>query len=265
MASEDTSAYPIQRLREQATALEAALTVCLAKPAPRAVHRLRTSTRRIEAQLLLLDQLKGLPRHRREAEKLRKWLKKLRGLAGTVRDFDVQRKLISSQLTPKTAADARRLRSDLKKQRDNEAEALVGVLERRSSKVSLAMERLLEVLKPAEDLEVPATQLVELARGWFARNHRRAASTEKQLHTTRKVAKLVRYIAEGAPESARAKKLAKDFENIQQAGGEWHDWLQLAGVAGDEFKKDHPLVQVFEHECGKSYGAYCRKLAKLEP
>jgi CHAD domain-containing protein len=262
MASEDTSAYPVETLREQATALEAALIVCRANPAPKAVHRLRTSTRRIEAQLLLLDQLRGLPRRRRESEKLQKHLKKLRRFAGKVRDFDVQRKLIAAQSTPKTATDARRLRSRLKKQRDKEAAVLVDLLERRSAKVSAALERLLAALEPVEHLKLPATQLVELAWGWFERKRRRV-STEQQLHTTRKEAKLVRYIAEGVPDSARAKKLARDFEAVQQAGGEWHDWLQLAGVAGDELEESHVLMQTFKRRCVLSLRRYRSKLKRI--
>jgi CHAD domain-containing protein len=243
--------------------LEAALTACLAKPAPKAVHRLRTSTRRIEGQLLLLKQLRGLPEHRRESEKLKKRLKKLRDMAGKVRDVDVQLKLIAAQTTPRTAADARHLRSRLRGQREKEAEALVELLDRRAKKVSAALERLLDALKPVEDLEVSAGQLVELARDSFARKYR-PATTEPQLHALRKLAKLIRYIAEGAPDSARARKIATAFEDVQQAGGEWHDWLQLAESAGGELAEDRPLVQVFKRERDKSVGIYRSKFTKLE-
>ena len=88
----DAVTYPVQVLREHTVALEAALSVCLAHPTHKPVHRLRTETRRIEAQLLLLAELPEMPKHRTEADRLRKSLRRLRRAAGVVRDLDVQRR-----------------------------------------------------------------------------------------------------------------------------------------------------------------------------
>src|ERR1017187_7315792 len=91
------SAHPIQVLRDATTSLDAAILLCLADPEKSAVHRLRTTTRRIEAQLALLSMLPGLPPHEDEQRKVLRLIKKLRRSAGKVRDIDVQRDLIRDQ------------------------------------------------------------------------------------------------------------------------------------------------------------------------
>jgi CHAD domain-containing protein len=102
MASDVSS--PVQVLREHTRALEAALSVCLADPGHKAVHRLRTETRRVEAQLVLLQQMAAIPEHRDEATALLKELKRLRRAAGEVRDLDVQRKMLEAYEEPQHAA-----------------------------------------------------------------------------------------------------------------------------------------------------------------
>ena len=48
-------ARPVQALQDHASALEAAITLALVEATPKAVHKLRTESRRIEAVL-------GLPK-----------------------------------------------------------------------------------------------------------------------------------------------------------------------------------------------------------
>lgn len=92
--------FPVQVLREHTTALEAAISVCMADPDHKPVHKLRTETRRVEAELVLLAQLAEVPEHRGETNGLLKQLKKLRRAAGKVRDLDVQRKLLDEFADP---------------------------------------------------------------------------------------------------------------------------------------------------------------------
>ncbi len=94
MGQTEPSAYPIRTLREHVTALEGAIMLVLVDSKKDSVHRLRTSTRRIEAQLELLSLLPDLPDYRRAAKKVRRPLKELRRAAGLVRDLDVQRGLV---------------------------------------------------------------------------------------------------------------------------------------------------------------------------
>ena len=82
MMQTSPAATPVEQLREQAKRLEAALSVGVATPTTKAVHELRSSTRRVEAQLELLATIKGLPPYKPAAQKVLRRLEKLRRIAG---------------------------------------------------------------------------------------------------------------------------------------------------------------------------------------
>jgi CHAD domain-containing protein len=246
-----TSARPIQTLREQITNLEAAITVCLPDPSPKAVHKLRTSTRRVEAQLTLLSLLPGLPPHQKPEKEARRLLKKLRRAAGTVRDLDVQIDLIQEKTSESTKEASDDLSTVLKLQRVQVEANLLHILNKHQAKLTRSLESLFEDLDPAKSQTVTATRLSALTQDWFTQNIPSEAMPDDpdQLHAIRKTAKLARYIAETAPKSARTpRKLAAAFESLQQAGGEWHDWLILSAIAQDKLG-DSPLAQAFRGHC----------------
>jgi CHAD domain-containing protein len=246
-----TSARPIQTLREQITNLEAAITVCLAGPGPKPVHKLRTSTRRVQAQLTLLSLLPDLPPHQKPEKTARRLLKKLRRAAGNIRDFDVQINLIEEKTSASTKEASDALSSALSHQRTQAETGLLHLLNKHQAKLTRSLESLLEALDPAKSQTVPANQLSVLAQGWFIQNipSETMPDDPDQLHAIRKTAKLARYIAETAPKSARTpRKLAAIFESLQQAGGEWHDWLILSTIADDKLG-DCPLTQTFRSQC----------------
>ncbi len=234
MAAKDL-AYPIATLREHVTALEAAITLTLVDPQPKPVHRLRTTSRRIEALLILLDLLPGLPDHAKLARKSTRLLKKLRRAAGAVRDLDVQQDLVPNllpsrptepdDLTGSTSADlhhrtdharhhhdrlhrhAKHLSGTLGHRRRQEAAALLKILSKLQSRLAPTLEQLLTTLAPAAGLALFSTQLTTLTRDWYRRHlpaSTRTLTTSKPrlLHAVRKVAKLARYIAEVAPAAA---------------------------------------------------------------
>jgi CHAD domain-containing protein len=272
MAASTTSAYPIRFLREQVTALEAAITLCLASPEAKPVHKLRTMTRRIEAQLAMLATLAQLPNHGKSERKARQMLKKIRRAAGAVRDIDVQFDLIDSIVpegTPRSMkSTAGKLKKELKAERDDHSVELVKILRRRQSDLVLALEDLLDVLEPVESLSLSATQLVSLAQRWFAENTppepRQGAEDPEYLHSIRKVAKLTRYIAENAPKKAkRPRALAESFERLQQSGGEWHDWLVLSEIAGDKLGGSSPVTGALAHRSRLALAAYRRHLREI--
>jgi CHAD domain-containing protein len=245
---------PVETLRDHATALEAALAVCLGDPKPRPVHKLRTETRRIEAQLLLLDQMHGLSPFRKEAAKVRKHLKKLRRAAGRVRDLDVQRKLLENEGTqPDARRDARAMANLRKQRREGAADELLAQLVKRQAKLANALEALLEALEPEAHLELAATELLAIVERQFRNNRELKVQepTTNQLHTLRKTAKVARYLAENAPASRRAKQTAKQYESLQQAGGEWHDWMELTKEAKEELGRHHALVDAFGRKCSR--------------
>ena len=246
-----TSARPIQTLREQITNLEAAIIVCLADPSPKAVHKLRTSTRRVEAQLTLLSQLPGLPPHQKPEKQASRLLKKLRRAAGNIRDLDVQIDLIEGKSTTSTKEASDKLSESLQQQRNQAETDLLHILNKHQIKLTMSLEALLEALDSAKSQTLPAAKLGILAQNWFTNNIPSETLPEDpdQLHSIRKTAKLARYIAETAPKSARTpRKLAAAFESLQQSGGEWHDWLILSAIAHEKLG-DSPLTQTFRRRC----------------
>jgi CHAD domain-containing protein len=267
-----TTAHPIRTLREHVTALEAAITLCLADPTPKPVHRLRTSTRRIEAQLTLLELLPALPLHDKPTRKARGLLKKLRRAAGQVRDIDVQIDLIAAE-TPDDAPKSiqkksLQLRETLNHQRTAAAQRLIQILQKHQAKLALTLESLLTTLAPAEPLTIAPTQLTTLIHSWFTQNTPAEPASRdddpEHLHAIRKTAKLARYLAENAPKSAHTpRKLARAFESVQQAGGDWHDWLILSTIARNELGKSSPLTESFANKCHSALAIYYRRLEAL--
>ena len=265
------SAYPIRTLREHATALEAALSVCLAEPDKRAVHKLRTETRRIEAQIALLKLMKGLPPFRAAAVKLLKHSKKLRRTAGEVRDLDVQHKLIQDEAETVTRdgddrATLGKRFEELLQSRENlrveRARKLLDVLGKRQAKVAGALEALLHALKPAEDRALPVTEMLALVDRAFHATHalRLRSPSEDDLHTIRKAAKKARYQMETAPKSTIARRAAEQYEALQDAGGLWHDWLDLANLAAKTFGDHHRITAAFATERDRNLRSYHLRL-----
>lgn len=249
------SARPIEQLREQAKRLEAALSVGLANSNTKAVHDLRSSTRRVEAQLELLAMSHGLPAYKPAAAKLQRRLDKLRRVAGEVRDCDVQDKLLKDQDHQVTAAAEaptgidkaqNKLRKKIGKARQRSEKKLLAAIERQLPKLTRDTEALLKCLKPAEDHQVPVSDLLITIERRVERLLESRERGEDHLHDIRKVAKRARYQCESMP-GPQAAAMARRLEELQDAGGSWHDLLDLATVCHENFGPEHPLSRVLEH------------------
>ncbi len=250
------AAHPVRTLRELVASLEAAIALALAGPIPQAVHKIRTTSRRIEAQLALLALLPDLPDHAKPAKKALKLLRKLRRAAGRVRDLDVQRDLVASK-----SDEADQLQTLFKRQRKRAAKELTAALDKRQATLTRALEALLNALAPAESLPLPAASLARLLLDWYARSAPATATqNHRQLHDTRKAAKLARYLAESA---SSTRTLARTFESLQQSGGNWHDWLTLSSIAQHQLGDSSPLAQDFARRCKKSLAKYQSHLKSL--
>lgn len=274
--STSTDALPLEVLRDQATAVEASMLECLARPTKRSVHKLRTSTRRIQAQLELLAILPELPPHSKPRQKLLQFLKKLRRAAGAVRDLDVQCDLLAGIESRKGGPqsddirkEARELRRQLKRDREKHAEALLEVLKQERADLPIVFRQLNDALKPARSLSVSDAELTALVLTWYRRRSPAAAPRRDdvdQLHHIRKQAKLARYLAESAPDSApKAHRLAVKFEALQEAGGEWHDWLLFAELARKQLGDSALLPQRFDARAEKALRTFERRIAKMTP
>jgi CHAD domain-containing protein len=245
----------VEQLREQAKRLEAALSVGVATPATKAVHELRSSTRRVEAQLELLATIKGLPTYKAAAQSVHRRLEKLRRIAGRVRDCDVQDKLLQDEdhaLSSAVEAPSdlsktqNKLRKRIGKDRQRRERKLLSAIEQHLPKLARDTEELLAALKPAKELEVPVDDLLAAIERRMERMLRSREQGEQHLHDLRKAAKRARYQCEGMP-GPQAAAMAKRLEELQDAGGAWHDLLDLATVCHNEFGAEHPLSRVLEH------------------
>src|ERR1035438_4787019 len=113
-------------------------------------------------------------------------------------------------------------------------------------------------------------RLIELILARYGSNHQTETPAPPvpddtaQLHELRKRAKLARYVAESAPTSAvAAQRLAGQFAILQQAGGEWHDWLVLAQVAAGELGSSAKLPQRFAAHADHALLAFRRCLGVI--
>lgn len=189
-----------------------------AKPAPESVHKFRTYGRRIEA---LLDALVAHPN--RNDRKLLKLLARLRKKAGRVRDLDVQISSLRGLKVPQEAAQKAELIKALVEERREREKKLARAFDPET------LSDLRRRLKRAADDEIPLTadplaialrQLEVLARD-------RAPLTEKTLHRYRIAGKRARYLAELAGETPAAVRVVDLLKRMQDALGDWHDWLKL--------------------------------------
>ena len=269
MIQADQSAHPVQQLRQAVAALEASALFCLTKPGKIAVHRLRTSTRRAQAQLELLSMLPGLPPHQLQARKAARLLKQLRHDAGQLRDIDVQRDLVRNEVAAgkgqgapspdrELRGESRRLLHVLKRKREDAADRLQRLLHKQRATLPHVFQELLDALAPAQSIALNEDEVIALVRDCY-RNRcipslpDAVPQDPAELHEIRKRAKLARYLAESAPQSfLQAHSLAVQFAALQQAGGEWHDWLILTEIAAVELGESAILPRRFAAHAERS-------------
>ena len=187
------------------------------------VHGFRTASRRLQT---LLEQL--LPRRDRNEKKLLKMLNRIRGRAGKVRDLDVQLAALRSLKVPQEPRRKTQFMQGLIELR---------VKHEKKLRKSLTKETIREVrkrLKRAEKQVHPETSLdaLKTARAMLSGIVRPAGPiSENVLHQYRTVMKRARYAAEFAPKSVEAAQFIVQVKKLQDAVGNWHDWLILTQAA----------------------------------
>lgn len=211
--------------------LSQAILACRAHPAPKAVHTLRTTTRRIEGLLKkALEDHPGSKGFPKAADKSLRQVKKVRQLTGAVRDLDVHQKLLNKLIHETASSTAgqdtlhpnqHQLHGYLEQKRDQAADVLVSGLARREIRLERALESSALALKKLPDTSAdPLTT----ARGWVERS---AISPHElnaeNLHDFRKRTKLARYVSEMQPPSPRARTFTRNLLATQDAIGAWHD------------------------------------------
>jgi CHAD domain-containing protein len=203
--------------------LEQDLIKLSSKPRAKEVHRFRTDTRRLQT---LLSELS--PKLDRNQEKLLKLLGRLRKRAGKVRDLDVQ---LTALRALKVSQEPRRktqlvnrlieLRSDQEKKLRKAADAeTVQEMRKRLKRASKSF-------SPEAGRDPLA-----VARGMLERiKPTDTPLSEAVLHQYRILSKRARYAAEFAAKSAEATQFIAGLKRLQDAVGDWHDWLTLTQSA----------------------------------
>jgi CHAD domain-containing protein len=228
-----------------------ALTACRAEPDAKAVHQLRTSTRRIEA--LLQKTVEDHPDAKdmlRSVKKTLRDFKKVRRLAGSVRDLDVHGKLVDELVNDaqSTGAAVRQIDLDavarehgqlnryLKLKRKDAVKALQAGLENREPRLQRRLAKTAELIA---GFTGDTPDALTSAKIWVQRSASQFGELDKDnLHDFRKETKAARYLSELQNGTPAAEAFANKLHHIQDVVGEWHDWDMLLREAKALFHKD---------------------------
>ena len=202
------------------------------RPGSDAVHKLRTSVRHLESALTALEPEK--PR----VKSLLRDLKKVRRLAGRVRDMDV---LTASALSVDVRGEQDcmvRLLEHLGAERDRRARELRRALAKRRHRITRALDRAIDRIERVAE-KARASEDSTAVRGAVARAIQYSSKlsqpgrlTTKNLHEYRLQVKELRDILRLSGRAADSTVVRK-LEDVKAAIGEWHDWLELADIAND--------------------------------
>ncbi len=247
---------PIDRQRNQTLCrrLSRLLKQTANGPQPETVHQFRTTARRIEALLQALS-----PEPDKNQRKLLKRLCRLRRRAGRVRDMDVQMALLRSLKIGRDAHRKERLMqvlSDLHSKREKKLVSALDKdtvrevrrrLQKAAQKLSLfqeppSMAGELDVARPFDPVATALREFLRVARA-------QGALREDNLHAYRLETKHVRYVAEMAGEDETAQRIVSELKRMQDAVGEWHDWLELTGRAQQALEPapESPLMSALQN------------------
>jgi CHAD domain-containing protein len=247
----------LEHLRKVAGDMREEVDACRRDKPPKvaAVHHLRTGTRRVEAALETLAREAGARGLGELTEKARqRWLrqlKKVRRAAGTVRDLDVHRELLEEnfpvasnagnngpvdaggQKPSPITAQAVALNDWLKARRGEAAETLCTTLDGHIGRLLAAEDHFLDLIAKRRSLarraHRPAAQLA--LEDYLRLMDAMPLLDNENLHEFRKGAKKARYVAESEEDDAGAQAIAKTVKKVQDAIGEWHDWVVVAEEA----------------------------------
>lgn len=271
---------PLAQLAPTADDFGTAAAQCVHDADSGAVHRVRTSSRRLQA--MLEATLREAPavvirQVEQPARAMLRPLKQVRRAAGPVRDLDVHRKLLENWLgegEPKPdegndspaqdkhanvlRAQAEKLDTWLKGERKHLAQGMQKQIRKRLQGLPQLRSTLWTAIAqiPAGTQRAPrgadAVALEDFVRAAEAMPQLDA----ENLHDFRKATKKARYVAESGAQGPGYSGVAKALKRIQDAIGEWHDWLCLAEEAKTALGQDAPeLTAALEREVARHFTA----------
>ncbi len=187
------------------------------------VHGFRTTSRRLQT---LLEQL--LPERDRNQKRLLKMLDRIRRRAGKVRDIDVQLAALRSLKVPQEPRRKTQLMQGLIELRAKHEKKLRKMLTK-----EMIREIRKRLKRGAKEVQTKTSRdALMVARSMLKEVVRPAGPvSEELLHQYRTVVKRARYAAEFAPKSAEATQFIGQVKRLQDAVGNWHDWLTLTQSA----------------------------------
>lgn len=216
-----------KRTREVFQKLSRRLSKLAGRTTPTDIHQVRTCSRRVEA---LLEDL--TPHLSRNDKKLLKLLARLRRKAGRVRDVDVQIGALHSLRIPNDAGQKAQLLGVLTETRARREKKLIESIDKQTIREARKrLKRTASSLEPFQQSEAVALALRVFARA----GQENAPLTEERLHRYRLVAKRARYIAEVAGNDPDAESIRRELKLMQDALGDWHDWITLTRNAEKRF------------------------------
>jgi CHAD domain-containing protein len=192
-----------------------------------AVHGFRTATRRLE---ILLKQL--LSSQDRNNKKLLKMLNRIRRRAGKVRDLDIQLAALRSLKVPLEPRRKTQLMQRLIELRVQHEKRLSKLLTK--NEVREIRRRLKKASKSArwragrDALQVSREILRSVPLP-------EESPSDETLHQYRVAVKRARYAAEFAVQSREAAQMVAELKRLQDALGNWHDWMTLTQTATEQF------------------------------
>jgi CHAD domain-containing protein len=185
-------------------------------------------------------------------------LKQIRRAAGEVRDLDVHRKLLESWASKESplpeAASANRLHEQaqvldtwLKGERKHLAHGMQKQIRKRQrglAELQAAFLAAMASVPSGTSRSSRSTDAVALED--FVRTADAMPLLDAEnLHEFRKSTKKARYVAESGADGQGESSVAKALKRIQDAIGEWHDWVCLREEADGAVGKDAPDLMAF--------------------
>jgi CHAD domain-containing protein len=248
---------PPERSRVVFQKLEEDLVKLSSKPRADSVHRFRTGTRRLQ---ILLGELS--PKLDRSQKKLLKQLGRIRKRAGKVRDLDVQLAALRSLKIPREPRRKTQMVNHLIELRSQQEKKLRKAVDDDGvSEILKRLKRASKNFKPEASRDPLA-----VAKGMLeAINRSDAPVTEAVLHQYRILSKRARYAAEFAERSPEAEQFVAAIKRIQDALGDWHDWLTLTQTASDHLGevRESSLVAELHNVTGAKFRHAVAVLAQM--
>jgi CHAD domain-containing protein len=239
--------------------LEQDLIKLSSKPLAKNIHRLRTGTRRLQ---ILLDDLS--PELDRNQKKLLKALGKLRKRAGKVRDLDVQLAALRSLKIPREPRRKTQLMNNLIELRAGQEKKLQKAADKETIRdLRKRLKRASKDFKPEASRDPLAA-----AKGMLEKINAEAGPvSEAVLHRYRILTKRSRYAAEFADPSTEATQFIAGLKRIQDALGDWHDWLTLTRTASERLGevRESPMVAELHNVTGAKFRHAVAVLSHMRP